>query len=287
MRGGGADPLAYRAFVTDIDGTLLGINGGIAPRDVAAIRELERRGIPVTLCTGRMYSGTRAIAMELGLCEPVACIDGSHIVDSGTHRELATAPLPPEALATLCRLLERTGPTVFAFAGDRLYYDANGQPYLPYLATWSEDTVEVETVLDPDRFGYEEKVAALVALGTEDQIASAHEALREHHGTLLQAACFALQRPEDGGLWGMIARAARVDKGTALEWLAAHYGITLDEIVAVGDWVNDIPMLERAGCSFAMGQAPDSVKAAADHVLSADAWTGGGIAEAAERAGLL
>ena len=39
--------------------------------------------------------------------------------------------------------------------------------------------------------------------------------------------------------------------------------------------------------AFAMGQAPDEVKAAATDVLKADVWSGGGLAEAAERAGLL
>ena len=58
-------------------------------------------------------------------------------------------------------------------------------------------------------------------------------------------------------------------------------------VVAVGDWLNDVPMLQCAGQSFAMAQAPAEVRAAAKHQLKADIWTGGGIAEAAERAGLI
>jgi hypothetical protein len=51
--------------------------------------------------------------------------------------------------------------------------------------------------------------------------------------------------------------------------------------------LNDIPMLKRAGRSFAMAQAPLEVKAAATDILKASAMTGGGLAEAALRAGLL
>ena len=69
--------------------------------------------------------------------------------------------------------------------------------------------------------------------------------------------------------------------------IAKHYGATLEETVAVGDWVNDVSMLRVAGKSFAMAQAPDEVKDAAHEVLDADVWEGGGIAEAAERAGML
>jgi hydroxymethylpyrimidine pyrophosphatase-like HAD family hydrolase len=85
----------------------------------------------------------------------------------------------------------------------------------------------------------------------------------------------------------MVVRAARVDKGTAIDWLAGHYQIKPEEIVVVGDWLNDVPMFRRAGRSFAMAQAPEDVKSAATDVLVADAKSGGGIAEAAERAGLL
>jgi hydroxymethylpyrimidine pyrophosphatase-like HAD family hydrolase len=85
----------------------------------------------------------------------------------------------------------------------------------------------------------------------------------------------------------MVVRTAGVDKGTAIEWIARHHGVTLAEVVVVGDWLNDVPMMKAAGRSFAMAQSPAAVKAAATDVLAADTWSGGGIAEAAERAGLL
>jgi hydroxymethylpyrimidine pyrophosphatase-like HAD family hydrolase len=235
-----------------------------------------------------MYSGTRAIAGELNVREPVACIDGSHIVDPQTNRELSSAPLAAEALSGLFETLSATRPSTFVFAGDRLYHDAAGIRYLPYLTTWSEELVQVDNVLDDARFASEHKPAALVAIGKEEQILAVQAAIAELFPDLLQTVCFPIHRPDFHGYWGMVVRAARVDKGTAIDWLAGHYGITVDQIVAVGDWLNDVPMFRRAGRSFAMAQAPDAVKEAATDVLAADARSGGGgIAEAAERAGLL
>lgn len=231
-----------------------------------------------------MYSGTRQIAERLGLREPVACIDGSHIVDSTTHTELASVPVPSHAVNALFQILSQSEPIAFVFSGDRVYFDGKGAEYLPYVTTWSEQTSKLGRVLDAEQWGNERPIAALVAMGAEELIADAHAAISEH-AELMQSACFPLRRYD--GLWGMVVRAARVDKGTALEWLAAHHGVTPEEMVAVGDWLNDIPMLRRAGRTFAMGQAPDEVKAAATDVLEADMWSGGGIAEAAERAGLL
>lgn len=243
-----------------------------------------RRGVHVTLCTGRMYSGTRQIVQKLRLSGPVACIDGSHIVDVTTHQELASAPLAQAGVASLFEVLGRHEPISFVFSQDRVCFDSRGASHLSYVTTWSEHTEKFASVLKVEHWGRERPIAALVALGAEEQIATICAAL-EGNAEVMQVASFPLRRRD--GMWGMIVRAARVDKGTAVEWLAAHHGISPEEIVAVGDWLNDIPMLRRAGRTFAMGQAPDVVKAAATDVLKADVWTGGGIREAAERAGLL
>ena len=241
----------------------------------------------MTLCTGRMYSGTRAIARELGLSAPVACIDGSHIVDLGTEQELASAPLPHSGVGALFDALGVYRPAAFVFSGDRVFFDDQGADYLPYVTTWSEQTHRLDRVLDVELWHEQRPIAAVVALGTQAQISGVHEGVVAGHGEHLQSACFPIRRQAYDGIWGMVVRAPRVDKGTAIEWLAAHYGTTPEQIVVVGDWLNDIPMLRRAGRSFAMAQAPDEVKEAATDVLEADIWSGGGIAEAAERAGLL
>ena len=60
-------------------------------------------------------------------------------------------------------------------------------------------------------------------------------------------------------------------KGEALKALAGYLEVSLDEVVAVGDWVNDISLLSTAGLGIAMGNAHEDLKAIADHVtLSVD-----------------
>lgn len=257
------------------------------PRDAEAIAALIQRGVPVTLCTGRMYSGTREIAGLLEIVGPVACIDGSHIVDASNHVELHSTPLSELGVAALFEALTKFRPAAFAFSGDRLFHDERGDQYLDYLSTWSEQTQRVAKLADiaswqePDA-----KMAALVALGTPAQIRGI-EAFAAEHAEHLQSVSFEVGRPGYAGTWGLVVRASGVDKGTAIDWVAQHHGVTAAEVVAVGDWLNDIPMLKRAGRSFAMGQAPVEVKAAATDILKASAMTGGGLAEAALRAGLL
>jgi hydroxymethylpyrimidine pyrophosphatase-like HAD family hydrolase len=254
-------------------------------RDREAIAALGRRGVPVSLCTGRMYSGTRAVAELLALDGPVACVDGSQIVEVSSHRALAMHPIV--AAAEVVTVLAEFELTSFVFSGDVIYHDALGAELLHYVSSWSQRVEQLALVLDRARWGDDPAVAAVVSVGSEQQILGAHTVLTGALGHSVQATTFEISRPSLEGSWGMVIRAAGVDKGTAVEWLARHHGIETTEIVAVGDWLNDVPMLKAAGRSFAMAQAPERVRAVASDLLEADTWTGGGIAEAAERAGLL
>lgn len=239
----------------------------------------------MALCTGRMFSGTREIAATLKLLGPVACIDGSHIFDLHTRGELSCTAISAEAAHFVREALAMYRPAAFVFSGDRVIHDARGDRFLNYLSTWSDVRHRVVDVHLPAAWEAERNVAALVLMGDEESILGMDRALEGVPG--LQDIVFEVRREDLAGTWGMVVRASGVDKGTAVEWLARHYGIGLEDVVAVGDWLNDVPMLQRAGQSFAMAQAPDEVKAAAKQVLQADIWMGGGVAEAAEQAGLI
>ena len=63
-------------------------------------------------------------------------------------------------------------------------------------------------------------------------------------------------------------KSPEVSKGNALEAFAEHYEIDPSVFVAIGDSANDVSLFEVAGQSFAVGNATDDAKAAADEVMS-------------------
>jgi hydroxymethylpyrimidine pyrophosphatase-like HAD family hydrolase len=269
---------------------LLGPNGDVRPKDRRAIEALLERGVHVTLCTGRMFSGTQPIALELGIDAPLACVDGSHVAHSRSGKQLACTPLCGPALETLLSILVDHEAAAYAFSDELLFHDEFGERYLDYVRAWSRRTRLVSDLLVSTAWQESCAIPAVLALGSEERMREAERALLTRAPDGLQGVCFESLCDEDEygrRPWALLVRAAGVDKGTGIEWLAAHYGVSLDEIVTVGDWLNDIPMLSRAGLSFAMAQSPEVVKAAASMVLECDDVRGGGIAEAAERAGLL
>jgi Cof subfamily protein (haloacid dehalogenase superfamily) len=276
----GAGP--YKLLAIDLDGTLLDHSGEAKDEDVQAIKKLKARGIKVTILTGRLFSGTRPTAELLGIDGPVGCADGSHVVQVKGNKTLLHHGIRGRAADRLRASLDRNDLVAFLFAEDAIVHDERGADYLPYVRTWSTDLRYAHRVTEHALWDSREGMTAVVALGREASVGRTVADIQRDETEAMQVAMFPFRR--DGEHWGMVARAAGGTKGTALAWMAAHYGISVAETVCVGDWLNDLPMLQSAGRSFAMGQSPAEVKKAATDVLERGIETGGGIAEAIERA---
>jgi hydroxymethylpyrimidine pyrophosphatase-like HAD family hydrolase len=214
-------------------------------------------------------------------------VDGCHLVDAGSGKDFLHGALAPGGAALMRALIDRHALVTFVFANDQILYDDQGGPYLPYVRTWSQDHVWAERITAHPHWEYSRGITALVCLGSQEAIRAMEAELTVSLGSAVYCAAFAVRRLQTDGMWAMVVRAAGYSKGTALVWLARHYGVRPEEVVAVGDWFNDVPMFQAAGRSFVMAQAPESVKETATDRLNADSSTGGGIAEAALRAGLL
>ncbi len=271
-----------RLLALDLDGTLLQKDGTVHPRDLAAIARIRREGVAVTLCTGRMYSGSRHVAQWLDLDGPVGCVDGSQVMLHSTTGSTSlenTAIRGPHALH-LRELLGRRDSARFFATGDRIVHDAAGTPFTPYVGTWTGALEETADLHGHPFWEGEAGLLAAIVVGTMSDIDATAAEIRAELGAHAHLISFPLGRME--GLGGLIVRAPGRSKGTALHAIGAHYGIAVGEMVAVGDWLNDKPMFEVAGRSFAMKSAPDEVRAlATDQVQCSLA--DGGVAEVIER----
>jgi Cof subfamily protein (haloacid dehalogenase superfamily) len=268
----------YKLLAVDLDGTLLSREGVPHESDRAAVGRLRAAGVPTTIVTGRLYSGSRESAQRMGIEGPIACVDGSHIVDTRSDEEVFAHSIGAETAVVVRDLLAKHEAVSFLFAHDIIVHDAAGEPFSHYVRTWSPKIEVVEKVTAHPHWEHARGVMAVVALGSTEKIRAIVTTLRDE----LAHATFVVDFPVArlAGMHALVARAAGATKGTAIEWLAAHHGCSVREVVVVGDWVNDVPMFQTAGRSFVMGQAPETVKRAASDRLLSDIHSGGGVAEA-------
>jgi hypothetical protein len=279
-----AAAVAPRLLALDLDGTLLRADQRVDDRDVAAIRELQATGVTVTIVTGRMHSGSLGAARACAIEGAIGCVEGSHLIDVGTGRTLAHHAMPPDVTQLLREQFRAHGLASFVFDADHIHHDAGGAAYAGYVSTWSPNLRIVEEALDEGTWATEP--LASVAIGDAASVAAVAAALGPHAARVFSVS-FAISRSMSPALrdkHAVLVRAAGPTKGTALAELCKVAGCGLADAVAVGDWVNDVPMFRVAGRSFAMAGAPPQVRAEATDVLEAEAGAGGGIAEAIRRA---
>lgn len=268
-----------RVLVLDLDGTTLAAGRRLLPGDVAAARALARHGVSVTIATGRLFPGTVHTARTLGVRGSVAVANGAELVDAQTGQTRRGLYLDRATRRLAREVLVAHGLAAFLFGSRRIHLDRRDARHAHYLSAWSEDMAVHRDVFTAEEWEDAEDIVAVCAAGDEEPLLAARDALHRR----LSPDFLTVQYHTFDGDWFLEIRTAREDKGTALCRLAEERECAPEECVAVGDWDNDVPMLEAAGLSFAMAHASELVKGAADEVLASDRTTGGAVAEVASR----
>ena len=274
--------MTYRLLALDLDGTLLQHDGSIHRRDLDAIERVQRSGVLVTIATGRMFSGARDAAERIGAEGPMVCVDGSHLLASRQGDPLAHHGIAGDDARLLRQLVHEHQTASYLFAQERIVHDDRGHDFASYVATWSPNLEVASRTTEHPLWEHDDGVLAALTLGPEGTIASLCLALEAQLGHAVTVASFQVKRAP--GTSAALIRAKGHDKGTGLRRLFAHHGLDPKEVVVVGDWLNDVPMFQVAGRSFAMGHAPEAVKAKATDRLRTEGGVGGGVAEAIELA---
>ncbi len=248
-------------IVSDFDGTLLTSEHEIPERVRNAINEYVASGGIFAVCTGRMLRSILPRVREMGLTGIVAAYQGGVIADIGSGKIIKTNALTAENSAFICRTLKSLGCFINVYSGENLYTDIPKDNR--YLRLYENITgVEAISVSDMPLADYVvkrgllcQKVASLV---DPKEQAALYDRLTGLLGDRYDVTCSANCLIEISPLGD--------DKGAALEFLAEYYGVDLPNTVAIGDNLNDLSMIEKAGYGVAVGNAADGLKAKADFI---------------------
>lgn len=272
-------PTHISLLVIDIDGTLLNPMGEITPSTQAAVQAAQQAGIVVTLATARRYCNTAHIADDLGLTGPIILYDGALIVQHPQATILSSRPLKAALAQQAVNILARhdiqpvvhpnsgleeeiwTGPAEFDNLLIAAYFAAYPERMrrMPYAALCAGHS-------DPLR---------VVAFAEEEAIARAIPEI-----SALNCAWTTIKRGSYHSA-ELVVMDQGCSKASGVMTLAASLGISLQEVMALGDNNNDIEMLKAVGWGVAMGQAPEHVKSSANAVTASN-WEDG-TAQAIER----
>lgn len=230
----------YKLILLDVDGTTVASRPDALPsvRVVAAVQRAKAQ-VHVALATGRTLQLSRPVIRALGLQGPSIFNSGAEIINLTSGRKLHHQTI---SVSGLREAVQRALPY-----GYSLYTD-NKQ-----FGTHVRSASQIHT--DASKLFIEAvPVRALDQLLTE---------LRDIPGL----AAYPSPSWKAGDAADIFVTHELATKRCGAEKLMALMHITKEEVAAIGDSVNDLPLLEAAGTKIAMGNAPMEVKAMADYVV--------------------
>jgi hydroxymethylpyrimidine pyrophosphatase-like HAD family hydrolase len=257
--------MSYRALALDLDGTLLGPDDAVSPRNRAAVEAAVTEGWHVILATARWYQLAERTAHDLGLVDPVIACSGAEVRRLRDGADLFDVRLPAAFASALYELCDGEGGMAFVYQDRDVVLKTAVPRSLQALP-------EVRSV--PLLAGGADPAPRCVLLFGDELNAIVLETLLPLWGEEVRF----LTSMTGQGHPILTLTSAEADKGLALGVACADLDIPLSEVVAMGDSETDIEMFNVAGASVAMGQASAAVKQSATWVTASHGDDGVGLA---------
>jgi len=244
----------YKLIAIDMDDTLLDSKVQISPRVREAIQKAREQGVLITLATGRMFRSALPFALDLGLDLPLITYQGALVKNSLSGEVLYHRPVPADLARELVRVAREWGIHINIYLDDRLYMENLSEEGRAYsrLARIEPDIVPDLMVL------LEQEPTKVLVIAPEETLDRLAAELKPRFAGRLH---ITKSKPYYLEFIHPLAT-----KGFALEHLANYYGVSREQVMAIGDSYNDLDMIEFAGLGVVMGNAREEIKAVADYI---------------------
>jgi len=267
---GGSGPEAsgrIQLMLADVDGTLVTQEKVLTPAAIAAAGDLRRAGIALAITSGRPPRGMSTLVEPLGLSTPIAGFNGGVFVQPDLS-VIESHVLDPAVAKEALGLILDAGLDAWIYTPDDWLIRDPSAPHVAREA-W---TVKFDAKVVPS-FTAAVLANTVKIVGISDDLAKVADCERSAQATLSGRASAARSQPYYLDVTHPLA-----NKGQVVAWLSRRLGIPPAEIATMGDMPNDVLMFTASGCSIAMGQAADEVKAKA--TMTTDANDADGFAKA-------
>ncbi len=242
-------------FCTDLDGTLYSDDKTVSKQNLEAIEYFKSEGGLFTFITGRVPQTAVEMCDIIKPNAPYGCINGGGIYDHIQDKYLWKTFISDEVLE-LVRAVDTQLPEIgIQLNTEKTVYfnkDNDAMEWFREITGLPNISCSYEAVREP-------VFKVVLAHMDPKQIIALEKLLKNHP----KAQDFILISSE-ARLFEILPKG--VSKGNLLCKMAEILGIDISKTVAVGDYYNDISMIEKAGRGFAVANAVDDAKAVADFI---------------------
>lgn len=246
--------MQYKAIFSDMDGTLLNSRHQISPRTEQAIKLTISKGIPFIPVSARPPYAITPYTDQLRTDQAIICYSGALILDKNLQ-ELYSVQIDQADLTVLNRIL-----------ADYQYLSINHYSGLDWFANdldnyWTKQEADITGLCAKQTPADLTDVHKILVMGEADKIQPLEQKLKQK----LPHLSIHLSKPEYIEIMNKAATKAK-----AIRFMERLLHVKADEVIAFGDNFNDLDMLEYAGLSVAMGNAPDEIKQTSKKVTTSN-----------------
>lgn len=248
----------YKLLALDLDGTLTDSRKEVPHENLECIAAAMDRGVKVVLASGRPVMGIRKVAEKLGLYDRggyILAYNGGNVIDCGSGVDLLKKTIPEEFNAEICSIGTKFKVFPLTYNGAGVICEDDQSIYVKREGY--NNGIPVIKVGDLRR-EMKAPVVKFMVVGEPEELQKAYRYLQDCFGNELS---IFFSEP-----YFLEVTPFGTEKASALDFLCRTLHIGSDEVMACGDGLNDMPMLQFAGLAVAMGNACWEIKEMADYV---------------------
>lgn len=254
-----------KMIASDIDGTLLRGDGSISDFTVRVIHEAQRRGILFTVCSGRYPEHADVILKTYGIRCPVTGNNGATQWDARTDTVLSDHFMTPLSVQMAREAADALRIPYIVFGRKHVTASEEEALHSSQKLYGEKLKTEYHIVFDAGRDAVDATVARPV------NKFYFHYDVPEQKARLVEA----LRRVPDisittSGCHNVEIIPAGCDKASGVVEMARLFHIDMSQVMTIGDYENDVPMLRTAGLGVAMGNAGEDIKHLVRHVTASN-----------------
>lgn len=248
----------YKLVAVDIDGTLLDSKGNLSLNTIEVINEGIKKGMIFTISTGRPIQGVRPLIekLEIGMDMPLITYNGAMLIMANSGDVLFEQDLNPEDASNIINLGKQFGTLTMVWSNNKLYASELGEKAFKYSSITGVNPILLED---------ENKIvtSGITKILWYDHVEVINRYIRQIQlGRYLSANVnYHTSQP-------YFLEFVHIDasKAKAMGKLGEYYGIEQKEMIAIGDGLNDLSMIEYVGLGVAMSNANNTVIERADYI---------------------
>lgn len=245
--------MTIKMIAFDLDGTLLNAEHQLSEKTIEAVKKVREKGVKTLVATGRMFKSAKPHINRLGVTDPAITYNGALVVNPKTEEQLFHSPLPLEIAKKITKLSVENDYYLQLYIDDQLYISEENK----YTREYNEISgIKANVVGNLYEFLESEPTKMLILEEDKAKRVEIKNFLHENFADEIELSSSYSSFIE--------ITKKNISKALPLEKIADNFGIKQEEVMAFGDGLNDLKMIQWAGKGVAMQNAHPELQENAD-----------------------